>query len=370
MRTRPEVLRIAQVAPLWTSIPPVTYGGAELVVHWLTEELVKRGHDVTLFASGDSNTNARLRAVCRFNVVEAMAQGQAHEYDHYANRSLVEAIRESENFDVIHCHLGYRQIPLALLSKTAVLFTPHTLPFADDLWMLKQYPNVAIAAVSHHQAKAISLKRRNHMWVIHHGIDFSRYAPSACRGKYLAFVGRMGPQKSPLDAIRIANIARMPLVLAGRPQNADEDDYFASEIKPLIDSANVTYVGSVNHSEKSELLRNAGALLFPIQGEEAFGLIIVESMACGTPVVAIDRASVSEMIDFGKTGFYAKSIEELALLVREALSLDRESVLRYAMQRFSHERMVDQYVQVYRSLLEKEQDNANCGKAPATILQR
>lgn len=161
----------------------------------------------------------------------------------------------------------------------------------------------------------------------------------------------MGPQKSPLDAIRIAAASSMPIMLAGKPQNADEEKYFTTEIKPLINGTSVIFVGPVNHQEKNELLKNAAALLFPIQGEEAFGIIMIEAMACGTPVVAIDRASVSEVIDYGKTGFYAESIDELASLVPQALRLDRNNVREQAMRRFSHKRMVDDYTELYKSLI-------------------
>jgi len=346
-----QLLRIAQVGPLWTSVPPKTYGGAELIVHWLTEELVARGHDVTLFASKDSRTTGQLRAVCEYSLEEAMARGSAYEYEHYAISSLTTAIQESRHFDVIHCHLGYSQIPLAVLSKAPVIFTPHVLPFTDDLWVLKHYRNVCIAAVSHHQAKAISSGSDHEASVVHHGIDFSMYEPATTPGQYLLFLGRMGPQKSPLDAIRIAAASGMPIILAGKPQNADEERYFSREITPLVDGTNVSYVGPVNHQKKNELLRNAAALLFPIQGEEAFGMIMIEAMACGTPVIAIDRASVSEVIDYGKTGFYAKSIDELASFVPQALSLDRNIVREKSMQRFSHKRMVDDYIELYKSLI-------------------
>jgi glycosyltransferase involved in cell wall biosynthesis len=346
-----QSLRIAQVAPLWLSVPPTGYGGAELIVYWLTEELVKRGYDVTLYASGDSKTNAKLRAIGDHCLIQAMAKGDAYEYEHYANSAFADAIGEGDRFDIIHCHLGYPQIPLAALSKTPVLYSAHIVPSLDDLWVLRRYPNLHIAASSQHQANAMSLRQSNNIRVIHHGIDFSLYESSETHGKYLAFIGRMGPQKSPLDAIRIANASGMPIMLAGKPQNAAEEKYFTTEIKPLINGTSVTYVGAVNHQEKNELLKNAAALLFPIQGEEAFGIIMIEAMACGTPVVAIDRASTSEVIDYGKTGFYAESIDELASLVAQALRLDRNIVREQAMRRFSHKRMVDDYIGLYKSLI-------------------
>ena len=344
-------LRIAQVAPLWARIPPATYGGAELMVHLLTEELVRRGHDVTLFAAGDSRTRARLRAVCADSVSEAMAKGEAYEYVHYANALLAEVIREGESFDVIHCHLGCAFIPLGAVSRTPVVHTLHIVLSVDDRWVVNRYPDVPIAAISEHQAAAIPRERRRNVRVIHHGIDFDAYEFSAEPGRYLAFLGRMGPQKAPLDAIRIARAAKQRLVLAGKPQNAEEEVYFAQKVKPLIDGKEVVYIGPVNHQQKNELLRRASALLFPIQGEEAFGLAMIEAMACGTPVIGRDLASVREVIHYGETGFYGDSVERLTELVPGALALNRRAVREHARRRFSHGRMADDYVQMYESVV-------------------
>ena len=339
------------MAPLWTSVPPATYGGTELVIHCLTEELVLRGHDVTLFASGDSKTTAKLQSITEHSIIQAMTRGAAYSYEHYVNASLADAILTSGSFDIIHCHLGFAQIPLAALATTPVLYSPHVIPSVDDVWALRHYPGLRISAISQHQANAMSLAGSKNIPVIHHGIDFTRYKFSQEKGKYLTFLGRMGPQKSPLHAIRIAAAVGMPITLAGKPQNAQEQEYFSSEIMPLIDGMNVNYVGLVNHEQKNELLRNAAALLFPIQGEEAFGLVMIEAMACGTPAVATDCASVREIIDVGTTGFYAKSTDHLLALIPQAIGLDRNTVRDHAMRRFSHQRMVDDYLEAYNSLL-------------------
>ena len=343
-------LRIAMVAPLWASVPPAAYGGTELMVHLLTEELVQRGHAVTLFAAGSSRTRATLRSVAHGTVSEAMAQGAAHEYDHYATALFAEALRQEAEFDVIHCHLGCRFVPMGLVSTMPVLHTSHIVLSVDDQWIVGRYPQTPIAAISHYQAAAIPPQCRMNVRVIHHGIDFGDYTFSPGPGKYLAFLGRMGPQKSPLDAIRIARRAGMPLVLAGKPQNAEEERYFAEQVRPSVDGHSVSYVGPVDHRQKNELLSGAAALLFPIQGEEAFGLAMIEAMACGTPVVAWKRSSVTEIVDDGKTGFYADSVEALATQVPRATALDREAVRRHALGRFSHLRMVDDYLEMYASL--------------------
>jgi len=343
-------LRIAQIAPLWASVPPATYGGIELRLHWLTEELVARGHEVTLFASGDSQTSAKLRAGCDYNLMDAMANGAVYQYENYVNANMVAALRESDAFDVIHCHTGCSHIPFSALSKTPMLHTMPILLSVDERWLLSQYPDVPVVAISHSQLAPIPADRRKHIQVVYHGCDFDRYDLETQPGDYLAFLGRMGPRKSPVDAIRIAKAVGMPLVLAGKPQDPVEQDYFHEQVMPLIDGEQITYIGPVNHPQKNALLKNARALIFPIQWEEPFGLVMIEAMACGTPVVACNRGSVSEVIDVGKTGFYADTADALIPLIPQALSLNRRMVREHAMTRFSHKRMVDEYLRVYQSL--------------------
>jgi glycosyltransferase involved in cell wall biosynthesis len=343
-------MRIAQVAPLWMTVPPSAYGGTELIIHLLTEELVRRGHHVTLFAPGDSRTAAKLRAVVPDGIDDAMRRGDAIEYGPYANHALAAAVQASEEFEVIHSHLGFATIPIGLGSTARILHTLHAPPSADDLWMLRKYPNADVSAISRYQASAIDQIVTGNVPVVHHGLDFSAYRFSAAPGSYLAFLGRMGPQKSPADAIRVARAAGLPIVLAGQPQNPAEETYFKTSVEPLIDGATVRYLGPVGHDAKVELLRNAAALIFPIQGDEAFGLAMIEAMACGTPVVACDRASVSEIIEPGITGFYAHSVGDLPKLVTDALALDRAAVRRCAQECFSVESMVSGYVDIYESL--------------------
>ena len=346
-------LRIAQVAPLWGSVPPANYGGIELRLFWLTEELVARGHEVTLFASGDSTTSAKLRAGYPRNLIDAMGSREAFQYEQYANSNFVEALRNSNEYDVIHCHLGCPQIPLSVLSKTPTLHTMPTALSVDEEWLLNRYPDVTVVAISHSQIGGLPAKRCQAIRVIYHGCDFGDYDLNLQPDNYLVFLGRMGPKKSPLNAIQVAKEAGLPIVLAGKPQDSSEADYFSQKIQPLIDGKNVTYIGPVNQRQKNVLLKNASALLFPIQWEEPFGLVMIEAMACGTPVIACNRGSVSEVVDFGKTGFYADSVEGLVSLVPRALLLNRKAVREHAMQRFSHKRMVDEYIEVYESLVQK-----------------
>jgi glycosyltransferase involved in cell wall biosynthesis len=341
-------LRIAQVAPLWMRVPPPTYGGTELMVHLLIEELVRCGHAVTLFASGDSRTRAALHPVVPRGLIELMGDDEAGEYEHYANHAFAEAIRRANRFDVIHSHLGCSRIPMGVAATAPVLHTLHAPPSIDDLWVLERYPDVPVAAISHYQASTIRPQRD--VEVVHHGIEFAAYEPSLAPGQYLAFLGRMGPQKSPVEAIRIAKAVGLPLVLAGKPQNAPEEVYFTEQVRPHIDGEAVRYIGAVAHAEKVDLLRNAAVLLFPIQGEEAFGLAMVEAMACGTPVVGCARASVREVVDAGITGFHAESVDDLPGLVVRAQALDRAAVRQHALSRFSHRTMAGNYMALYASL--------------------
>jgi glycosyltransferase involved in cell wall biosynthesis len=343
-------MRIAQLAPLWISVPPATYGGIELMVHLLTEELVRRGHDVTLFATGDSRTSARLRPIRDYSLVQASALGESYEYQYYANASMSAALADADSFDVIHSHLGLSMIPLSLLSSTPVLHTIHT--GLSDSSVFSRHPRVPIAAISVAQLAAISVQPSEAIRVIHHGCDFDAYAFSPVHHGYLAFLGRMGPHKSPLDAIHIAKAVGLPLVLAGKPESRLEANYFTEQVEPHIDGKAVSYIGPVNHARKNELLRHASALLFPIQWDEPFGMVMLEAMACGTPVVACKKGSVGEVIDPGLTGYYADSADQLPALIPGAMTLDRRLVRDHATKRFSHIRMVDEYVQFYQSALD------------------
>ncbi len=345
-------LRIAQIAPLWASVPPKSYGGAELMVHWLTEELVRLGHDVTLFASGDSRTSARLVPVCHENLMDAMERGSAYTYEPYVASAFADALRASQDFDVLHSHVGASLLPLGVLSRAPVVHTVHAgLDAVDEQWILARCPEAQIAAISDSQVAAIPAARRGSIRTIYHGCDFDRYRFATGPGRHLAFVGRMGPQKNPAGAIRIARALGMPLVMAGRPQTAKEREYFKASVAPLVDGREVVHLGAVSHEEKVELLAGAAALLTPIQWDEHFGLIMIEAMACGTPVVGQARGSVPEVVDPGVTGFHGTSEEELTALVPKAIALDRARVREHALARFGHRRMAADYVDLYRSLL-------------------
>ena len=338
-----RLMRVALVPPLWARVAPATQGGVEYLVYLLAEELVKRGHEVTVFTSSDSPTSARIEAISNWNLIEAMEKGYVGEHKYYETCNIAEALQKSDTFDVIHLHVGCHAIPFGVFSRAPILHTLHTPITPDAVWILNRYAQAAVTAVSRQQITKIPEERRRNIRIIHNACDFDAYQFSESPGRYLTFLGRMAPGKGAFEAIQVAREAGLPIVLAGRPLTAKDQAYF--------DDKHVVYVGQVDQQRKSALLRDAGALLFPILAEETFGLVMIEAMACGTPVLAFRRSAVEEVIDFGKTGFYADSIQALLSLVPRALSLDRRAVFEHARQRFGQERMVDEYLQVYEALL-------------------
>ncbi len=344
-------LRIAQIAPLWTPIPPATYGGIELLLTLLCDQLVERGHDVTLFASGDCRTRARLREIIPVNLSELMTRGEALMHEYYMNAAMAAVIAAQDEFDIVHCHLPPAWLPFGAAMRTPCTFTLHTSPHGDDEWAMRTFPAADAIAISHAQVAAASSRLGKKFSVVYNGVDFNRYEASFVPGKHLAFLGRMSREKNPLDAIRIAQAAGMPIVLAGKPQNASEEHYFQSEVQPLIDGERVRWIGPADHARKVALLRDAAALVFPIQWDEPFGLVMIEAMACGAPVLAVKRGSVAEVVDEGVTGFTAAEPAGLAPLVERACALDRRRVRDHAASRFSDTKMVDDYLAHYRTLI-------------------
>jgi len=344
-------LRIAQVAPLWTRIPPMTYGGIELLMQLLTDDLVARGHDVTLFASADCVTTAKLHPVCDDNLTELITRGEAYMFEYYASSTMGEVLRRAADFDVIHYHLSSAWLPLAATVATPGLFTLHTSPHFDDEFVMRRWPQVAVCGISRCQMYAAGMKLGREFPIVYNGCDFDAYEPRYEPGEYLAFLGRLSRDKNPLDAIHIARAVEMPIVLAGQPQNASEQAYFREHIEPLIDGDHVRWIGPVNHKQKSDFLGRAAALLFPIQWDEPFGLVMIEAMACGTPVIARRRGSVEEVVESGITGFHSPAIDGMAELVSPTLALDRRAVREHAVSRFGYRQMVDEYLALYYSMI-------------------
>jgi glycosyltransferase involved in cell wall biosynthesis len=340
-------MKIAQIAPLWSDVPPQTYGGVELLVALLSRELTVRGHEVTLYASGASSLAVRsIKSVHARNLFELTCEDKAWTYEYYMAALVARAVQDASDFDVMHFHVGAQWIPFTESLATPSLFTFHTQLGVDDDWILHRYPRQRVNGVTHSQMAAVGTAYP----VVHSGIDFDAYSPRHEHGSYLAFLGRMSAFKNPLDAIAAAARLDMPILLAGAPGDELETAYFDQHIKPLIDGCRVVYLGALGHAEKNDFLGKAGALLFPIAWEEPFGLVMVEAMACGTPVVAYGRGSVPEIVDSGVTGLVGHGVDDLVDLIPRALQLDRAAVRERAERRFDYRRMVDDYVAVYREL--------------------
>ena len=311
-------MRIAQVAPLIESVPPKHYGGTERIVSYLTEELVRCGHEVTLFGSGDSMTNARLIAPCR----RSLRKNERCK-DPIARELLLldHVLEHAREFDVIHFHTGYlhfaicRSLPVPHVTTLhGRLDTPDLVPVFD------RFRDIPIISISDDQRQY--LRRANWQATIYHGLPLNLFQFHPDSGEYLAFLGRVSPEKRADRAIEIAKRARMPLKIAAKVDRADRR-YFKSVVEPLLNNAGVEWVGEISDREKDEFLGNAYALLFPIDWPEPFGLVMIEAMACGTPIIAYDSGSVPEVTEHGVTGFVVKELEEAIEEVGRVRNLSR-----------------------------------------------
>jgi glycosyltransferase involved in cell wall biosynthesis len=339
-------MRIAQVSPLIEPVPPRLYGGTERVVSYLTEELVRLGHRVTLFASGDSETAAELVPCARraLRLDPAVRDPLA-----YQVLQLEAVRRRAREFDVIHFHTDYLAFPLLRAIDGASLTTLHGRLDLPDLQPLYgEFDDMPLVSISHDQRKP--LPEANWVGTVHHGIPRDLYAFQPCpRGGYLAFLGRISPEKRPDRAISIAKAAGVSLKIAAKVDRVD-DAYFRSEIAPLLDDPLIDFIGEVDDAGKSEFLGNARALLFPIDWPEPFGLTMIEAMACGTPVIAWPCGAVREVVDHGVTGLLVDSLEAAVAAVRDVASLPRRSVRRRFERRFLARRMATEYQAIYHRL--------------------
>jgi glycosyltransferase involved in cell wall biosynthesis len=351
-------LRIAQLAPLYERIPPKLYGGTERVVSYITEELERRGHDVTLFASGDSDTKARLVPGC----AHALRLIGRPEMGAFLQLPMISDVYEgaADRFDVIHSHLDYWSFPFARLTPAVpTVSSMHGRLDIEDLHpVYRRYRGVPVVSISNAQRRPMPFM--NWMATIYHGIPSDLLSFSPRPGKYLAFLGRISPEKRPDIAIEVARRAGIPLKIAAKVDVVDRD-YFETVIRPRIVSPEVEYVGEISESEKSEFLGNALALLFTIDWPEPFGLAMIEALACGTPVVARPCGSVPEVISPEITGFIAAGPDELVSAVERVESLSREACRKEFEQRFTVEIMADRYEQVYRKLIEENKGRTRNG---------
>jgi glycosyltransferase involved in cell wall biosynthesis len=338
-------MRIAQIAPLMESVPPRLYGGTERVVSHLSEALVQQGHDVTLFASGDSVTSGRLVACTK----EAIRLNPAiHDHIPYYMIMLDRLRRSAHCFDVLHFHIDAFQMPLFrdLSSKTVTtLHGRQDLP--DLLPLYRAFPEMPLVSISNAQRQPIA--DANFAKTIYHGLPLDLLVPNyEPRGGYVAFLGRISPEKRPDRAIAIANALGLTLKIAAKVDKADEA-YFREEIAPLLNRPGVEYVGEINDRDKQKFLGDALALLFPIDWPEPFGLVMIEAMACGTPVLGFRCGSVPEVIDDRLTGRVVVTIDEAIRALPEVIRLDRRAVRQRFEERFSARRMAGEYLDVYRS---------------------
>jgi glycosyltransferase involved in cell wall biosynthesis len=339
-------MRIAQLAPLAESVPPKLYGGTERVIAWLVDELVESGHDVTLFASGDSKTKGKLHAVWP----RALRLGRKGADPNAACALLIEAIAErARDFDVIHSHVDW--LPLPVLSRTGVPFLT-TMHGRLDLPGLPQvigaFADAPFVSISADQRRP--LPEANWIATIQHGLPKDMFRPSYEPGSYLAFLGRLTAEKGPEDAIRIARAARKPLRIAAKIPRA-ETAYLKNKLEPNIDGQAVQLVGEVDDAKKQPFLANAAGLLFPIDWPEPFGLVMIEAMACGTPVIAYRSGSVPEVVEDGVTGFIVDGEEQAIRAVEELGRLERRAVRARFEERFAATRMAKEYETRYRDLV-------------------
>jgi len=337
-------LRIAHIAPVATTIPPPKSGSVETMTSLLTEGLVGRGHDVTLYATADSKTSARLNAI--------YPHGYWHDehmwpWELYEMLNLAAAVERSSEYDIIHYEAAYYPMSLAFarLSPTPIVQTLHHSPSAAEIALWARYPEAPFVAISNEQARL--LVGLNVVDTVLHGIDTDGFTFESRPDDYLLFLGRFTEGKGVLQAIEIAKRVGMRLILA-----AAEGEYYREKIAPHVDGRHIVYYGEADFAAKVKLYGGARALLYPIQAREPFGLVLAEAMACGTPVAALDRGAVREVVDEGVTGMVFNDLEQMINDLPRVLDLDRRRVREQAVARFGVARMVDEYIAVYARLVE------------------
>ncbi len=345
-------MRIAQIVPLHIAVPPAGYGGTERVVYNLTEALVSRGHEVTLFATGDSQTSAKLVPMAEKGIffdpsVEWAALHMA-ELEHVYSRA--------HQFDVIHSHLDYLTLPYIARTSTPTVLTLHgRIDQPEFKQVFRAHPGVNYISIS--DSQRTSLPDLNWVATVYHGIDVASFPYSPRRGKYLLFVGRMSPEKRCDMAIAVAKRAGVPLKIAAKIDHK-ERPYFESVIEPLLKDPLIEFVGEKNEDEKRELMRDAMALLLPIDWPEPFGMVFIEALACGTPVLTRSCGSVPELLQDGLTGYIAQDEDGLAAAVGRLDRISRLACRHWAEQRFDRQRMAAGYERVYERVIQRQQPSA------------
>lgn len=355
-------MRIAQVSPLYESVPPRLYGGTERVVHFLTEELVRQGHEVTLFASKDSSTSARLVSCCdqALRLNENCMDTLSH---HVLQMEMVQQMLPV--FDIVHYHVDYIHFPLARRAGKPHVTTSHgRMDIPDYRNLFGEFQEMPMISISKAQRQPLPLA----YWVgnVYHGLPDDLYTFHEQAGNYLAFMGRISPEKRVDRAIDLAKRSGIPLKIAAKIAKYDQE-YYEREIKPLMDHPLVEFIGEIGDHEKSDFLGNALATLFPIDWCEPFGLVMIESMACGTPVIAYALGSVPEIIEEGKNGFIVQSQEEALRAIQKVDTISRKKCRESFEDRFSAERMAKDYLAIYEQLVTGGQQTAASHPQQAAI---
>ncbi|MCD6177939.1 glycosyltransferase family 4 protein [bacterium] len=342
-------MRIAQVAPLWIPVPPYNYGGTELIVSWLTEELVRRGHEVTLFASGDSKTSARLIPIWHKSL------WRAHLRTPHAVYSLLykKILEMQDEFDIIHDHCEFYTAHLSDLLKPPVISTIHHPIYEEMIVLFKKFPKINYVTISKNQKR--SAPGINIVKTIYHGLPIEQYPFNPQPKNYLLWLSKITPEKGPAEAIEIAKEAGENLIIAG-PILPGFSDYFEYRIKPLIDGKQIQFVGVADFQKKVELFSNAKGFLYPIKRQEPFGLVVIEAMICGTPVVAYNQGSMPEIVKDKKTGFLVSSKEEAVEAVKKINEIKRIDCRRHVLKKFNLKKMVNKYEALYYKILKKQRD--------------
>ncbi len=343
-------MRIAQIAPLVERVPPKKYGGTERVIHALTEELVRRGHEVTLFATGDSITSARLHGTYPRPLREARVK-DLYGVNHWTLLTVGEAYQMQKEFDVIHDHLLPISLPTANLSETPVVMTAHG-AFSQDLRKLMQSlkrPNIVTIS----NAQMFGTLAINHAGTVYNGLSMEQYPFGEKMGEYLLYVGRFSMEKGVHIALDVANELDLPLIIAAKLDEVHRG-YYEKFIVPEL-SPRIQWIGEVDEEIRNALMSNARCFLHPVQWREPFGLTMIEAMACGCPVVAFNHGSVPEVVQHGKTGFVVEDADEMAAAVERIGEIDRAACREYALSTFTTERMVDGYEEIYRKVTKRHE---------------
>ncbi len=340
-------IKIAQLAPLWIPVPPITYGGVELMLSLLTEELVARGYDITLFASGDSKTSAKLISLTEKAIWLQKGLRSPHAY---INAALEKIYHHRKSFDLFHNHFDFFMFPLCLSEMIPILTTLHRPIDSVSARAYKAYDKINFCAISEDQRQSAEENGIPTVGVVYNGIAHEKYIFKETAKDYFMYLGRINKEKGIVDAINISREAKVKLLVAGNIVGGDEWNYFLHEVQPLLNEDNINFVGQLDFNEKIRLLGGAKALLFPIDRREPFGLVMIEAMACGTPVIAYRRGSVPEVVKDKKTGFIVDNKYEMIEAIKKIDAIKRKDCRTHVEQNFTLKQMVDKYEEIYKKL--------------------